>query len=157
MIRGTLLCAHMGCRSNYRRICERPASTLQLMAGSRKKPVQLPVVQLLERVGKFSRQHVSRWQFFGAAHDRSGLLGGCQACRSVSATRLLSACRLEQIRRLLLRATQWHAANYAASDKMQQVGHPLARHILLATASGHSGINSDLNAHTLAAAVIVEA
>jgi len=23
---------------------------------------------------------------------------------------------------LLLRATQWHAANYAASDKMQQVG-----------------------------------
>jgi hypothetical protein len=34
----------------------------------------------------------------------------------------LSACRLEQIRRSLLRATQWHAANYAATDKMQQVG-----------------------------------
>ena len=34
---------------------------------------------------------------------------------------------------------------------------PLARHTLLATASGQSGINSDLNAHTLAAAVIVEA
>jgi hypothetical protein len=33
----------------------------------------------------------------------------------------LGACRLETIRRLLLRATQWHAANYAASDKMQQV------------------------------------
>src|SRR5215467_11399583 len=95
MIRGTLLCAHMGCRSNYRRTCERPAATLQLMAGSRKKPVQLPVVQLLERVGKVSRQHVSRWQFFGTAHGRSGLLGGCQACRSVSATRLLNACRLE--------------------------------------------------------------
>src|SRR5262249_5385973 len=54
--------------------------------------------------------------------DRGGLLGGCQACRSASATRLLSACRLEQIRRLLLRATRWHAANYAASDKMRQVG-----------------------------------
>jgi hypothetical protein len=40
----------------------------------------------------------------------------------VSATRLLSACRLEQIRRLLLRATRWHAANYAATDKMRQVG-----------------------------------
>src|SRR5215471_21094641 len=104
----------MGCRSNYRRICERPASTLQLMAGSCKKPVQLPVVQLFERVGKVSRQHVSRRQFFGAAHGRSGLLGGCQACRSVSATRLLSAFRLKQIRRLLLRATRWHAANYAA-------------------------------------------
>jgi hypothetical protein len=34
----------------------------------------------------------------------------------------LSACRLEQIRRLLLRATRWHAANYAATDKMRQVG-----------------------------------
>jgi hypothetical protein len=33
----------------------------------------------------------------------------------------------------------------------------LARHTLLATTSGQSGINSDLNAHTLAAAVIVEA
>src|SRR5262249_25415355 len=42
MIRGTLLCAHMGCRSNYRRTCERPASALQLMAGSLKEPVQLP-------------------------------------------------------------------------------------------------------------------
>jgi len=112
----------MGCRSNYRRTCERPAATLQLMAGSCKKPVQLPVVQLFERVGKVSRQHVSRRQFFGAAHGRSGLLGGCQACRSVSATRLLSAFRLKQIRRLLLRATRWHAANYAATDKMQQVG-----------------------------------
>ena len=87
------------------------------MAGSRKKPLQVPVVQLFERVGKVSRQHVSRRQFFGVAHGRSG-----QACRSVSATRLLSACRLEQIRRLLLRATRWHAANYAATDKMQQVG-----------------------------------
>src|SRR6516162_11031114 len=112
----------MGCRSNYWRTCERPAATLQLMAGSRKKPVQLPVVQLFERVGKVSRQHVSRRQFFGGAHDRSGLLGGCQACRSVSATRLSSACRLEQIRRLLLRAIRWHTANYAATDKMQQVG-----------------------------------
>jgi hypothetical protein len=112
----------MGCRSNYWRICERPASTLQLMAGSRKKPVQLPVVQLFERVGKVSRQHVSRRQFFDAAHGRSGPLGGCQACRSVSATRLLNACRLKQIRRLLLRATRWHTANYAATDKMRQVG-----------------------------------
>jgi len=34
----------------------------------------------------------------------------------------LNACRLKQIRRLLLRATRWHAANYAATDKMQQVG-----------------------------------
>jgi hypothetical protein len=34
----------------------------------------------------------------------------------------LSAFRLKQIRRLLLRATRWHAANYAATDKMQQVG-----------------------------------
>jgi hypothetical protein len=59
------------------------------MAGSRKKPVQLPIVQLLERVGKVSRQHVSRRQFFGAAHDRTGLLGGCQACRSVSAKKTL--------------------------------------------------------------------
>src|SRR5215813_2426662 len=107
----------MGCRSNYWRSCERPASTLQLMTGSRKKPLQVPVVQLFERIGKVSRQHVSRRQFFGVAHDRSG-----QACRSVSATRLLSACRLEQIRRLLLRPTQWHAANYAATDKMRQVG-----------------------------------
>src|SRR5207244_11329395 len=102
----------MGCRSNYWRTCEQPAASLQLMAGSRKKPVQLPVVQLLERVGKVSRQHVSRRQFFGAAHDRTGLLGGCQACRSVSAKRLLSASRLEYIRRLFLRATQWHSANY---------------------------------------------
>jgi hypothetical protein len=94
-MRRALLCAHMGCRSSYRRTCEQPAATLQLMAGSRKKPVQLPVVQLLERVGKVSRQHVSRRQFFGAAHDRGGLLCGCQACRSVSATRLLSACHLE--------------------------------------------------------------
>src|SRR5262249_50884934 len=62
-------------------------------AGSLKKPVQLPVIQLLERVGKVSWQHVSRRQFFGAAHDRTGLLGGCQACRSVGAKRLLSACR----------------------------------------------------------------
>src|SRR6516165_1035234 len=112
----------MGCWSNYCRTCEQPAASLQLIAGSRKKPVQLPVVQLLERIGKVSWQHVSRRQFFGAAHDRTGLPGGCQACRSVSATRLLSACRLEQIRRLLLRATQWHAANYAAAGKMQQVG-----------------------------------
>src|SRR5262249_60911780 len=111
----------MGWRSNYRRTCERPAATLQLMAGSCKKPVQLPVVQLFERVGKVSRQHVSRRQFFGGAHDRSGLLGGCQACRSVSATRLLTACRLEQIRRLLLRATRWHTANYAATDKRRHV------------------------------------
>jgi hypothetical protein len=122
LIRRTLLCAHMGCRSNYRRTCERPAATLQLMAGSCKKPVQLPVVQLFERVGKVSRQHVSRRQFFGAAHGRSGPLGGCQACRSVSATRLLNACRLKQIRRLLLRAIRWHAANYAATDKTRQVG-----------------------------------
>src|SRR5262249_5253434 len=112
----------MGCRSNYRRICERPASTLQLMAGSWKKPVQLPVVQLFERVGKVSPQHVSRREFFGAAPCRSRLVGGCQACRSVSATRLLNACRLKQIRRLLLRATRWHAANYAATDKTRQVG-----------------------------------
>src|SRR5215469_15865210 len=69
----------MGCRSNYWRSCERPASTLQLMAGSRKRPLQVPVVQLFERVGKVSRQHVSRRQFFGVAHGRSG-----QACRSVS-------------------------------------------------------------------------
>jgi hypothetical protein len=116
----------MRCRSNYRRICERPASTLQLMAGSCKKPLQLPVVQLFERVGKVSRQHVSRRQFFGAAHGRSGLLGGCQACRSVSATRLLSAFRLKQIRRLLLRAIRWHAANYAATDKTRQVGQELS-------------------------------
>jgi len=47
LIRRALLCGHMGCRSNYWRTCERPAATLQLMAGSRKKPVQLPVVQLL--------------------------------------------------------------------------------------------------------------
>ena len=92
------------------------------MAGSRKKPLQVPVVQLFERVGKVSRQHVSRRQFFGAAHGRSGPLGGCQACRSVSATRLLNACRLKQIRRLLLRATRWHAADYAATDKTRQVG-----------------------------------
>src|SRR5947199_229212 len=81
------LCPCMGCRSNYWRTCQQPAVTLQLMAGSRKKPVQLPVVQLLERVGKVSWQHVSRRQFFGAAHDRTGLLGGCQACRGVSAKR----------------------------------------------------------------------
>jgi len=112
----------MGCRSNLRRRRHRFATTLQLLAGSRKKPVQLPVVQFFERVGKISRQHVSRRQFFGAAHGRSGLLGGCQACRTVSATRLLNACRLKQIRRLLLRAIRWHAANYAATDKMQQVG-----------------------------------
>jgi hypothetical protein len=110
----------MGCRSNYRRICERPA-TLQLMAGSCKKPVQLPVVQLFERVGKVPRQHVSRRQFFGAAHGRSGPLG-VRACRGMSATRLLTACRLKQIRRLLLRAIRWHAANYAATDKTRQVG-----------------------------------
>src|SRR5262249_17528200 len=77
------------------------------------------------------------------------------------ATRLLSACRLEQIRRLLLRATRWHAANYAATGKMQQVNNqatkdslapdilsltlrsPLARHTLLATASGQSGIKPE--------------
>src|SRR5262249_36231607 len=68
----TPLCGHMGCRSNYWRSCERLASTLQLMAGSRKKPLQVPVVQLFERVGKVSRQHVSRRQFFGVAHGRSG-------------------------------------------------------------------------------------
>src|SRR5262245_65029215 len=112
----------MGCRSNYWRTCGQPAASLQLMAGSLKKPVQLPVVQLLERIGKVSRQHVSRRQFFGAAHDRSGPLGGCQACRGMSATRLLTACRLKQIRRLLLRAIRWHAANYAATDKTRQVG-----------------------------------
>src|SRR5262249_8113748 len=56
----------MGRGSNYWRTCEQPAATLKLMAGSRKKPVQLPVVQLLERVGKVSRQHVSRRQFFNA-------------------------------------------------------------------------------------------
>ena len=83
----------MGCRSKYWRTCGQPAASLQLMAGSLKKPVQLPVIQLLERVGKVSWQHVSRRQFFGAAHDRTGLLGGCQACRSVGAKRLLSACR----------------------------------------------------------------
>src|SRR6516225_9541761 len=112
----------MGCRSNYWRTCERPAAPLQLIAGSLKKPVQLPVVQLLERIRKVSRQYVSRRQFFGAAHGRSGPLGGCQACRSVTATRLLNACRLKQIRRLLLRAIRWHAGNYAATDKTRQVG-----------------------------------
>jgi hypothetical protein len=60
LIRRALLCAHMGCRSNYWRTYEQPAASLQLMAGGRKKPVQLPVVELLERAGKVSRQHVSR-------------------------------------------------------------------------------------------------
>src|SRR5262245_902224 len=54
--RRALLCAHQGCRSNYWRTCERPAASLQLIVGSLKKPVQLPVVELLERVGKVSRQ-----------------------------------------------------------------------------------------------------
>jgi hypothetical protein len=31
---------------------------------------------------------------------------------------------------LLLRATQWHAANYAASDKMQQVGQELSNKMI---------------------------
>src|SRR5262249_28267546 len=107
---------------NYRRICERPASTLQLMAGSCKKPVPLPLVQLFERVGKVSPQHLSRRQFFGAPPDRSGPRGGCQACRGMRAAKLLTACRLKQICRLLLRAIRWHAANYAATDKTRQVG-----------------------------------
>src|SRR5262249_15367118 len=41
LIRRTLLCGHMGCRS---RTSERPAATLQLMADSRNKLAQLPVV-----------------------------------------------------------------------------------------------------------------
>jgi hypothetical protein len=85
----------------------------------------------------------------------------------------LNACRLKQIRRLLLRAIRWHAANYAATDTTRQVGQQpsnkkirwlqimlsltlrekLARLTLLATASGESGPS----ARALAAAVIVEA
>src|SRR5215831_7173322 len=100
----------MGCRSNYRRTCERPAATLQLMAGSCKKPVQLPVVQLFERVGKVSRQHVCRDDNFSASLTAAAdCWADVKRARSVSATRLLSAFRLKQIRRLLLRATRWHA------------------------------------------------
>jgi hypothetical protein len=33
---------------------------LQLMPGSSKQPIQFLVAQLLERVGKIPRQHVSR-------------------------------------------------------------------------------------------------
>jgi hypothetical protein len=36
---------------------------------------------------------------------------------------LNAACRLKQMRHLLLRAIRWHAANYAATDKARQVSH----------------------------------
>ena len=92
------------------------------MAGSRKKPVQLPVVQLLERVGKVSRQHVSRRRFFGAAHDRTGLLGGCQACRSVSAKKTLERLSPGINPPFVAACDSMACCNYAAGDKMQQVG-----------------------------------